>query len=77
MKRKLASVLVSLIFGWLATAAFAEDDTTATTTADLSSSTSEPATAATDQSTDTATVDTSTSDGTIAASPTDAATDTK
>jgi hypothetical protein len=77
VKRKLASVLVSLVFGWLATAAMAEDDATATT-ADSSSSTSEPATATTDQSSnDTASVDTSTSDGTIAASPTDTATDSK
>jgi hypothetical protein len=69
VKRKLASVLVSLVFGWLTTAAIAEDDTTAAS-ADSSASTNEPA-AVTDQSTDTATIDTSSSDGTIAASPTE------
>jgi hypothetical protein len=70
VKRKLASVLVALVFGWLTTVAIAEDDTSATS-ADSSATTSEPATATTDQSTDTATVGTSTSDGTIAASPTE------
>jgi hypothetical protein len=70
VKRKLASILVSLVFGWLTTVAIAEDDTSATS-ADSSATTSEPATATTDQSTDTATVGTSTNDGTIAASPTE------
>ena len=67
VKRKLISVLVSLAFGWLTTAAMAEEDTTAAS-ADSSADTSEPAAPA-DQSTDAASVDTSTSDGTIAASP--------
>jgi hypothetical protein len=75
VKRKLASVLVSLVFGWLTTAAIAQDDTTAATD-DSSASTSEPAAEA-EQSTDTATVDTSTSDGTITASPTETETDAK
>jgi hypothetical protein len=75
VKRKLASVLVALAFGWLSTAAFAEEESTATS-ADSSTATSEPA-AATEESTDTATVDTSTSDGTIAATPAETGTDTK
>jgi hypothetical protein len=66
VKRKLASVLVSLVFGWLTTAAIAEDDATATS-AD-SSTVNEPA-AVTDQATDTAAMGTSTGDETIAASP--------
>ena len=72
MKRKLASVLVSLVFGWLTTAAIAEDDTTAAS-ADSSTAMSEPT--ATDQSTEPAAVDTPTSDGTVAAAP--AETDSK
>ena len=63
MKRKLASVLVSLVFGWLTTAAIAEEDTTATSSAGAA----EPA--VTEQVTETATMDTSASDDTIAASP--------
>jgi hypothetical protein len=74
MKRKLASVLVALAFGWLSTAAFAEEETA--TSADPSAAASEPA-AATQESTDTATVDTSTSDGTIAATPAETGTDSK
>ena len=73
MKRKLASVLVSLVFGWVTTTALAEDDKSA---ASADSSASEPADV-TEQSTDTATMDTSTSDGTIAASPTETETDNK
>jgi hypothetical protein len=67
VNRKLASVLVSLLFGWLATVAIAEDDTTAPAT-DSSAAMSEPA-AATEESTDAATADMSTSDGTISATP--------
>lgn len=73
MKRKLASVLVSLVFGWLTTAAMAEDDTT-TTAADSSAITSEPATAM-DQATDAVPAADSASDGTVAAAP--AETDSK
>ena len=75
MNRKLASVLVSLVFGWVATTALAGDDTSAAS-ADSSASASEPAVII-EQSTDTATMDTSTSDGTIAASPTEAEPDKK
>ena len=75
MKRKLASVLVSLVFGWVTTTALAEDDTSAAS-ADSSASASDPADV-TEQSTDTATMDTSTSDGTIAASPTETEADKK
>jgi hypothetical protein len=67
VNRKLASVLVSLVFGWLTTAAIAADDTTAPT-ADTPATTTEPA-AATEATTETATTDTSTSDGTIAVAP--------
>jgi hypothetical protein len=70
VKRKLASVLVSLVFGWLTTAAIAEDDTT-TTTADSSTATSEPAAVTEEATTDTVATETSTSDGTIAATPTE------
>ena len=69
VKRKLASVLVSLVFGWLTTAAIAEDDTT--TTADSSTATSEPAAVTEEATTDTVATETSTSDGTIAATPTE------
>ena len=69
MKRKLASVLVSLVFGWLATAALAGDETTSGS-ADTSTAASEPATP-TDPSADTAGTDSSTADGTIGASPTE------
>jgi hypothetical protein len=76
VKRKLASVLVSLLFGWLTTAAIADDDTKSASS-DSSQATSEPA--APEQSTDTTTaadtVTDSTSDGTVAASP--AETDSK
>jgi hypothetical protein len=57
MKRKLASILMSLLLGWLSTAA----------PADSSADTTEPA-ATTDSSMDTAT-DSSASDGTTAVSP--------
>jgi hypothetical protein len=67
VKRKLASVLLSLVVGCLTTSAIAEDDTTAAS-AGSSASTSESA-PTTDPSTDTATIDSSTSDGTMAASP--------
>ncbi len=75
MNRKLALVLVSLVFGCLTTAAIAEDDTTAAS-ADSSASTSEPA-AVTDQSAEPALMDTSTNDGTIAASPAETESDAK
>jgi uncharacterized protein YfaQ (DUF2300 family) len=69
VKRKLASILVFLVSGWLTTAAIAEDDTTSAP-ADTAAAMSESA--ATDQSTDTASAATatdSTSDGTTAVAP--------
>jgi hypothetical protein len=74
VKRKLASVLLCLLFGLTATAAIAAEDDATATTADSSAATGEPA-AVTEESTDTAGVEPSTSDGTIAATP--AETDTK
>ena len=73
MKRKLASVLIAVAFGWFGTAAFAEDE--AATSTDPAAS-SEPATAS-EESTDTATIDTSTSDGTISATPAKTETESK
>jgi hypothetical protein len=66
MKRKLASILMSLLLGWLSTAAIAEEETPVVP-ADSSADTTEPA-ATTDSSMDTAT-DSSASDGTTAVSP--------
>lgn len=68
MKKKLASVLVSLALGWLTTAAIAEEEVAVS--ADTSATTSEPA-AVTDEATEPAAMDTSTTDGTISASPTE------
>ena len=62
MKRKLASVLLSLLLGWSATLAIAEDDKTGTAP-DSSIATSVP-----DGSTDTATVG-STPDEAMSAKP--------
>ncbi len=75
MKRKLASVLVSLTFGWLATTAIADDEK-AEASADSSTSMSEPA-AVTEESTDSAAIDSSTNDGTIAATPAETEADKK
>jgi hypothetical protein len=74
VKRKLASVLLCLLFGLVTTAAIAAEDDATATTADSTAATSEPA-AATEEATDTAAVAGSTSDGTIAATP--AETDSK
>ncbi len=62
MKRIIASILLSLAFGWLATAAIAEDEATTETTAAADTTTAEPAT-------DTASTDTPTTDDTTAAAP--------
>ena len=75
MKRKLASVLVSLAFGWLATAAIADDEK-AEASADSPAGMSEPA-AATEESTDSATIDSSSNDGSIAATPAETEADKK
>lgn len=64
MKRKLATLLVSALLGWLCTVAIADDETPAVP-ADSSADTTEPA--ATDTSTD-ANTD-GVSDGTTAATP--------
>jgi hypothetical protein len=75
MKRRLSSVLVFLVSGWLSTAAMAGDDTTSAS-ADTTAAMSEAP--ATDQSTDTAAAATATdsaSDGTTAVAP--AETDSK
>jgi hypothetical protein len=76
VKRKLASVLVSLLFEWLTTTAIADEDTKSASP-DSSAAMSE--TAAPEQPTDTTStadpVTDSTSDGSVAASP--AETDSK
>lgn len=65
VKRKIASILLSLVFGWLTTAALAEEEsTTAADTTATASDTASPAEATTDTA-----MDTSTSDGTVAAAP--------
>jgi hypothetical protein len=69
MKRKIATVLVSLTFGWLTTATMAADDTSAGS-ADSAAAASEPTVP--DQATDTATAEPATdsaSDGTISTMP--------
>jgi hypothetical protein len=62
MKRIIASILLSLAFGWLATAAIAEDEAKTETTAAADTTTAEPAT-------DAASTDTPTTDDTTAAAP--------
>jgi len=69
MKRRLATALVFLVFGWLTTAAMAADDTAAGS-ADSATAAGEPT--APDQATDTATAEPATdssSDGTISTMP--------
>jgi len=66
VKRKIASILISLVFGWLTTTAMAEEENT--TPSDSTAATSEPATPA-ESTTETASSDAPASDGTIAATP--------
>lgn len=65
MKRRIASILVSLAFGWVTTAAIAEDE--ATTTADSTAAVAETTPA--DPATDSAATDAPTTDDTTSAAP--------
>lgn len=65
MKRRIASILVSLVLGWLTTAALAEEETA--TPGDSTAAVAEATPA--DPATDTASTDAPTTDDTTAAAP--------
>jgi hypothetical protein len=65
MKRRIASILVSLVFGWLTTAAIAEDETTSTADSTAAVAETTPA----DPATETASSDAPKTDDTTAAAP--------